>query len=310
MHVTIIGTGRVGRMTLMALVHEPWIEKLTLIDIKPGLARAVEEEVRHSLASTRIPMEVCSYEEDGAVQGVDIVLVTAGTPRDPNMNERTALTEMNALIIDEIARAVAPKNPGAKYVIVTNPVDAMATLFKKISKSDWVISTGTNLESQRFRSEVSKQLNIPITEVNGFAAGEHGKGAVFLWSTVMVNGLPIDEFLKKTGKTLDKKALEEKVKEISRQIIKASGGTRQGPATSFRDILRSIALNENKVLSIAAPYEVPDIPESVMVGIPRILGSELGQTLESFLEDGEKMAIKESARKIFQTYQQSLQSLE
>jgi len=39
--------------------------------------------------------------------------------------------------IRQIAKAVVPKNPHAKYVIVSNPVDAMATLFKEISQAAW-----------------------------------------------------------------------------------------------------------------------------------------------------------------------------
>ena len=62
MDVAVIGTGRVGQMTLMALAHESWITDLTLVDTMPGLAEAVGEEIRHSLASTRIPIEVYAYD--------------------------------------------------------------------------------------------------------------------------------------------------------------------------------------------------------------------------------------------------------
>lgn len=309
-HLAVIGTGRVGRMTLMALVHESWIGKLTLIDTASGLAEAVGEEIRHSLASTRVPMEVATYDQDGAVEEADLVLVTAGAPRTPDMKDRTDLTVANARIIEEIAEAVVPKNPHARYVIVTNPVDAMATFFKKISSAEWVISTGTNLESQRFRSELSKQLGVPITLVSGFAGGEHGKDAVFLWSTVLIDGLPLDKYLQKTGKTLDKDKLEESVKEISRKIIQQSGGTRQGPATSFRDILRSIALDENKMLSVAAPYKKSRTREPVMVGIPQMVGKNLGPTMEDFLNDEERIALGKAAQKIHKTSQVALDSFQ
>lgn len=203
MHIAVIGTGQVGQMTLMALAHESWITNLTLIDTMPGLAKAVGEEIRHSLASTRIPMEVSTYDEDEAVEGADIVLVTAGTPRTPQMEDRTNLIKANAATIRQIAEAVVPKNPHAKYVVVTNPVDAMATLFKEISDA-WVISTGTNLDSQRFRSELAKCLDVPITDVTGFVGGEHGKAAVFLWSTVTIAGSSIKEFVDSNKKLLNK----------------------------------------------------------------------------------------------------------
>ena len=309
MHVAVIGTGRVGQMTLMALVHESWITRLTLVDTAPGLAEAVGEEIRHSLASTRISMEVRTHDKDEAVEGADIVLVTAGTPRTPKMEDRTDLTRTNAAIIKQIARTVVPKNPSAKYVIVTNPVDAMATLFNRITRAAWVISAGTNLDSQRFRSELAKCLDVPISAVTGFVGGEHGRDAVFLWSTVRIDGMPLERYLEGTKKTLDREQLERSVKEISRMIIKVTGGTRQGPATSFRDIVRSIALNDNRVLSIAAPYEAAELPEPVMVSIPQMVGKHLGPTLEPLLSHGEKLALRKAARKIYNTYQAALESL-
>ncbi len=302
MHVAVIGTGRVGRYTVMLLASERWIDRLTLVDVKPGLARAVAEEVRHALASIRNPIEVDSFQDSMAVQDADIVLVTAGTPRTPDMKERTNLTSRNAAIIRDIAEVVAPANPDARYVIVTNPVDAMATLFKEISEARWVISTGTNLESQRFRAELAKQLDIPISAVQGFVGGEHGQRAVFLWSTVKIGGLPLEKYTDMTGKTIDKSMIEKSVKEISRHIIKASGGTRHGPATSFRDIVRSVAVDENRVLSVATPYELRDGSGEVMVGRPQMVGKYLGYTLEDDLTPGERDSIETAAQRIHETY--------
>ncbi|MEA1964678.1 MAG: hypothetical protein U9O41_06075 [Candidatus Aerophobetes bacterium] len=309
MYLAVVGTGRVGRMTLLALAHEFWIKKLTLVDVTPRLAEVVAEEIRHTIASTRVPMKISAYGQDEAVEGADMVLVTAGFPRTPEMKDRTQLTAVNARMIKEIAEALGPRNPEAKFVIVTNPVDAMATLFKKLSGADWVISTGTNLESQRFRSELSKQLNVPITAVRGFVGGEHGANAAFLWSTVKIEGKPLEEYLKRTQKILDKERVKESVKEISRMIIQVSGGTRQGPAVSFRDILRSIALDDNRILSVATPYQSPQIPEPVMVGIPYMVGKSIGPTLEPFLTEKEKGELQKAANKIYGTYQEALASL-
>lgn len=306
MHVAVIGTGRVGRTTLMALIEERWIEKLTLIDTKPGLAKAIEEETRHALASVRNRIELESYEEDEKVEGADIVLITAGTPRTPDMDSRTDLTSSNASIIEEIGRAVVSQNPRAHYVVVTNPVDAMATLFKNITGANWVISTGTNLESQRFRAELAKNLDLPITSVSGFAGGEHGQEAVFLWSTVRIEGKKLPDYLDQTDKDLDKKKVERHVKRISRKIIKYSGGTRHGPGTSFRDILRSIATNDNKVLSVASPFSHGKIPEEVMVSLPRMVGRSLGPTFEPFLESGEMEKIKKAAERVYKTWIQQV----
>ena len=293
-------------MTLILLVHEPWIKKLTLVDIEPKLAEAVAEELKHSLASTRIPMEVYAYDEDGAVENADMVLVTAGAPRSPEMEDRNILLKENAKTIKEIAEKTAPNNPQAKFIVVTNPVDSMAMLFKKISHAEWVISTGANLESQRFRAELSMQLHVPITDINGFVGGEHGKEAVFLWSTVRICGIPLEDYLAKKKIRLDRKRLEEDITGISRLILTITGATTHGPATSFRDILRAIALNNNKVLSIAAPYKIPQIPEPVLVSIPQMVGKNLGFSMEKSLTEEEREKIKKAAFRIYQTYKKAL----
>jgi malate dehydrogenase len=225
------------------------------------------------------------------------------------MDTRTGLVKKNAHVIQEIAAAIVPKNPDAFYVIVTNPVDAMATLFKRISGAKWVISTGTNLDSQRFRSELTKWLTVPLAQVSGFVGGEHGNAAVFLWSSVRINGLPLDEYLTGEDKSLDRTRLEESVKAVSRLIIRATGGTRLGPAASFRDIVRSIALDENRVLAIAAPYEAPGVPEPVMVGLPQMVGKSLGPTLESSLMREERVSLGQAAAKIYETYCQAIEAL-
>lgn len=302
MHLAVIGTGRVGRMALMALLNQAWLTKLTLIDTKPGLANAIEEEIRHAQASVRNQIKIESYEKDGKVEGADLVLITAGTPRTPEMDSRTNLAELNSDTIREIGEAVVPKNPSARYIMVTNPVDAMATLFKKVTKANWVISTGTNLESQRFRAELAKTLNVPLTSISGFAGGEHGKKAVFLWSTVRVQGNQLKNYLEKKGIELDRDKVENRVKEISRSIIKSSGGTRHGPGSSFRDILRSIAVNDNKILSISSPFKTSEIPEKVMVSIPQMVGRSLGPTFQPFITKEEKREIKKSAKRIYGTF--------
>ena len=74
----------------------------------------------------------------------------------------------NAKIVKYVAEVTAPRNPGAKYIVTSNPVDAMAMICKKYAKADFVISTGTNLEFSRFRSKIAQILNIPVSHVQGW----------------------------------------------------------------------------------------------------------------------------------------------
>ena len=65
-----------------------------------------------------------------------------------------------------------------KYVVISNPVDAMAMVCKKFAKADLVISTGTNLGSLSFRSKIASALKVPVSQVRGWVGEEHGDAAL------------------------------------------------------------------------------------------------------------------------------------
>ncbi|MCJ7632859.1 malate dehydrogenase, partial [Candidatus Bathyarchaeota archaeon] len=183
-HIAQIGTGRVGRPTAYTIMCSGLASRLTVCDTKPGLAKAFSEELLHATASYGIDVEVVDCERDEDIQGADLILISAGEPRLPGVEmSRRDLVVKNAEVIKTIAKAVSPRNPQAKYIVITNPVDAMAMVFKKYSGSEFVISTGTNLESLRFRSKLARSLNVPVSKVQGWVGGEHGDAAAILWST-------------------------------------------------------------------------------------------------------------------------------
>ena len=100
----------------------------------------------------------------------------------------------NASLVRNISKMTKSGNRGAKYIVITNPVDAMAMVCKKFTRADFVIGTGTNLESLRFRSRLATELNVPVSKVQGWVGGEHGQSMVALWSTAKVYGKSTDEY--------------------------------------------------------------------------------------------------------------------
>ncbi len=159
LHIAQIGTGRVGRPTAYTIMCSKLADKLTLCDVKPGLAAAFAEELNHVTASIGLDVEISSCEKDDEVAGADIILISAGQPRTPGVKmTRRDLAIQNATIIKQVSEATVSKNPDAKYIVITNPVDAMAMVCKKYTKANFVISTGTNLESLGFALRWLKRL--------------------------------------------------------------------------------------------------------------------------------------------------------
>jgi malate dehydrogenase len=286
-------------------------DKLTVCDVKPGLAAAFAEELKHVTASIGLDVKIDSCERDEGVIGADIILISAGQPRLPGAKiSRRDLAIQNAKIIKQVSEATTAKNSGAKYIVITNPVDAMSMVCKKYTKANFVIGTGTNLESLRFRSNLAQTLRVPVSEVKGWVGGEHGDAAVPLWSTTKISGVPIDGYATSENKSLLKHEIMSYVKEVSKFIIENIGGTEYGPAASFRDITRAIANNTNEILSVSIPIKFPEIPEITFVGIPVHLGFTADRSLYDSLSENEQKGLKEAAKAIYQTYITAIKSLD
>jgi malate dehydrogenase len=172
-----------------------------------------------------------------------------------------------------------------------------------------VIGTGTNLETSRFRTILSRELNVPIGTIEAYVGGEHGEAAVPLWSLVKINGMPLENYLKKTNQTLDKLKCENYIKEVSREIIRFLGGTRHGPAGSFIEIIRGLMLNTGKVMSYSRQSQFKTTHEPVYVTVPARIAKSLGPDLWDMLSEPEKKAIKDSAEAIHRTYLEALEGL-
>jgi malate dehydrogenase len=157
LHIAVVGTGNVGRTTAFYLLARGLADELSLVDIKPGLARAVAEEFKHASSGLRIETAINWFDRDEDLSGADLIIISAGYPRLPGQKiSRRDLAGKNAEIIKFLAEVLPPNNPGARYVVVTNPVDAMATLFKRVSGAGFVISTGTHLEKVLLKCKIQK----------------------------------------------------------------------------------------------------------------------------------------------------------
>lgn len=301
-HVAVVGTGRVGGQVAFSLVFERYVTELSLVDTAPKIAEMTKEELYHAVAAHGFDVRIGFHEDSNQVQNADLIVIAAGFPRTPEMSRRD-LASKNASIVKEIVEKTFENNPDAWYFVITNPVDAMATLANNAAQSKrQVIGTGTNLETSRFRTILSRELGVPMRTVEAYVGGEHGEAAVMLWSTVKINGRPLDSYLEKTQKTLDRAKCENYVKEVSREVIRVLGGTRYGPAGSFIEIIRGIILNTGKVLSYSRQSIFKTTPEPVYVTVPARIAKSLSPDLWDMLSDSEKKAIKAAADIIYKTY--------
>ena len=301
-HIAVVGTGRVGGQVAFSLIFERYVTELSLVDTAAKVAEMTKEELYHAVAAHGFDVKIGAYEDSGQVQNADLIVIAAGFPRTPEISRRD-LASKNASIVKEIVEKTLENNPDAWYFVITNPADAMATLANDVAQCKrHVIGTGTNLETSRFRTVLCRELDVPLRTVEAYVGGEHGEAAVVLWSTVKINGQPLDKYLAETGKKLDGAKCENYVKEVSREVIRVLGGTRYGPAGSFIEIIRGIVLNTGRTLSYSRQSIFKTTPKPVYVTVPARIAKSLSPDLWDVLSDSEKKAIKAAAGIIYKTY--------
>lgn len=299
--VAFIGIGKIGQTIAYSTILDGLVSEAILYDIIPELPEKFEHELRHALASRGISTEVIGTNSLDDVNNADIIIITAGKPRKAGMSRRDLFVD-NAKIMIDFANKLPPRNPGALYIMVTNPVDMMASVFMRFSKQ-YTISTGDQVETMRLRSYIAKRLKVPVNRVTGYVGGEHGEDAVVLWSTVKVNGKPFEE----VAKGLTKEEVENYVKSIPGEIIRVMGGTTWGPGTIIKDIVRSIVLNEGRVMSIATPrvYE----GEIVHISVPIVVGADIGPSLEATLPEADRQRLNKAVEDFYRVYKENLDHL-
>src|SRR5207244_8964821 len=112
-------------------------------------------------------------------------------------------------ILPEIFRTV----PEAVILVVTDPPDPLADFVRTFGFTR-VLSTGTFLDSLRFRFHVARRLNVDPASVEADVLGEHGTSEVFMWSSAQVAGVRVLDALQETDG-----AREEVRRSIERAVI-------------------------------------------------------------------------------------------
>src|SRR5207253_9458054 len=104
---------------------------------------------------------------------------------------RLRLLDKNAEIYRQVIPLINEAAQDAVLLVVTDPPDPLAYLTRELAGHDRVLSTGTLLDSLRFRMHLGRKLKVAPTNVEAQVLGEHGRSQSFQWSGVGVGGVPI-----------------------------------------------------------------------------------------------------------------------
>lgn len=217
---------------------------------------------------------------------------------------RDDLLTTNANIMKSVAEGVKEHAPGSIVIIISNPLDAMVTLFQKITGFDHnkVIGQAGVLDSSRFSTFISWELGVSVKDINAMVLGGHGDTMVPLVRYANVNGVPVMELLeRKYGDAAKAKevmdAMVQRTKMAGGEVVKLlkTGSAFYSPASAAIAMVESILGDQKRVLPSCVYLKGDYSVDGYYVGVPAVLG-ETGceKILEVTLNDEEQAAFDHS----------------
>jgi malate dehydrogenase len=196
MRVTVIGAGNVGATTAMRLAQADVCREVVLVDVVPGLAEGLALDLNQSAPIERFATRVIGTTDYGPTANSDVVVMTAGRPRQPGMS-RQDLLRTNADIVQACVGAAAARSPFAILVVVTNPLDEMTYLAWRVSgfPPERVVGMAGDLDSARLAWFLAERCGVAARDVSATTLGSHGDTMVPLPGRATVAGRPATDLL-------------------------------------------------------------------------------------------------------------------
>src|SRR6202163_303000 len=167
---------------------------------------------------------------------------------------RLRLLDKNAEIYRDIVPKIVRAAPGAVILVVTDPPDPLADIARASAGHDRVLSTGTFLDSLRFRVHLAEHFEVDANQVEAQVIGEHGISQVFLWSTARIAGVPISALVAERGESLDsvRKQVETSVRYANITIIEGNDASQFGIGIVAARIAEMVLRDERAVITIGS----------------------------------------------------------
>jgi L-lactate dehydrogenase len=299
MKIGIVGAGKVGSACALAAVVRGSARHIVIVDRTRKRANAVATDLLYGSPLCPKTTVVDGDYEDLA--DAALVMITAGinekaggaTDRsDPE--GRLRLLDTNAEVYREIVPRIVRAAPGAVILVVTDPPDPLADIARISAGHDGVLSTGTFLDSLRFRVHLAQHFEVDANQVEAQVVGEHGVSQVFLWSSARIAGVPIGNLIRSRGETLEgvREQIEKSVRYANITIIEGNDASQFGIGIVSARIGEIVLRDERAVLPIGSYND----KFGVTLSLPSIIGRRgVVRVLEPAMSQEEQQALLLSA---------------
>ena len=300
--ISLIGGGQIGGV-LAQLIAERQLADVVMFDIVEDLPQGKTLDIAEAARIEGFDGKVTGTNDYKDIAGSDLVIITAGLPRKPGMSRDDLLTT-NSKIMKSVAEGVKANAPDAIVIVISNPLDAMVTLFKKISgfPQNRVLGQAGILDSSRFSTFIAWELGVSVKDVNTMVLGGHGDTMVPIVRYANVNGIPVMELLeRKYGDAAKAKevmdAMVQRTKMAGGEVVKLlkTGSAFYSPASSAIQMAESILGDQKRVLASCVYLDGEYGVNGYYVGVPAVLGENgCEKILEVTLDNEEQAALDHS----------------
>ena len=271
--IALVGGGSIGS-TLALLATQKELGDVVIIDLpqQEGPVRGKALDLMALRPHGGFDVEVSGDSDYSAIEGADVVVVTAGVPRKPGMN-REDLLEINLKIVQSVALQVKQYAPGAFVILTTNPLDAIVYAFHKYSglPKNRVVGMAGSLDSGRFRTFIAMETGLSVEDVSGMVMGGHGPAMIPLVRTANVGGVPLTDLL--GAEQIE--SIIKRTQEAGSEIVQllGTGSAFYSPAAAAITMLEAFIKDKRRVIPCSALCEGEYGIDGYFVGVPCVIGA-------------------------------------
>ncbi|MGQ0810445.1 MAG: malate dehydrogenase [Nitrospiraceae bacterium] len=292
--ITVVGAGNVGGTAAQRLAEKDCYD-VVLVDIVEGIPQGKALDIRQAGPVCGYSSSIVgtnSYEETA---GSSIAVITSGIARKPGMS-RDELLATNARIVQSVVQDLVACSPEVILILVTNPLDAMVHVARKVSKlpKSRLLGMAGVLDSARMRSFIAAELDVPGSDVEAMVLGGHGDTMVPLPRYTTVRGRPVSDLL--SNDRLE--PIIKRTREGGAEIVGLlkTGSAFYAPSASVVEMVEAILKDQKRTLPCAVLCEGEYGLRDVIVGVPVTLGrGGVEKIVEYELSAEERAALHASA---------------
>ncbi len=302
--VTVVGAGFYGSTTAQRLAEYDIFETVVLTDIVDGKPEGLALDLNQSRAiegfETKVVGQTTGPNGEGyeAIEGSDVVVITAGLPRKPGMS-RMDLLEVNAKIVRGIAENVAKYAPNAVVIVVSNPVDEMTALAQIATQfpNNRVFGQAGVLDTARFTNFIAETLAVPVSSVKALTLGSHGDTMVPVPSRCTVNGKPLSDLL--PAEKIEELVVRTRNGGAEVVALLKTGSAYYAPSAAAARMAKAVAEDSGAVMPVCAWVDGEYGINGVYLGVEAEIGATgIRKVVEDKLTDTELAGLKEAAEAV------------